>query len=303
MHEDHERQKPVALSTLASKALKEVEGLDAATWAGYGGFRKLVEALQLPKLTVDWEAGTVHDPARHSVASPRSESQAKDVPLDAVLPEVTRLIRSELEQAGRPVSCARLAKMIVDQHATLAADWGGKGSFRKFLDGLDLAPLEVSWENGGGQIRDSRIAAVEKASLKPASSGAADWDAQSHLFPVIQQIHSATGMPLLAPKEMQGLLDALVVEVKDQPFALSDTGKRVRDRCREAGLGVSRSDVSYVLKGILLAGHEFRAGNDNISSLSSRFIDSMRVVCAGEQMTLDDAAEGALREWSSGGYA
>jgi hypothetical protein len=31
--------KPVSLSSLASKALKEVDGLDAANWAGYGGFK------------------------------------------------------------------------------------------------------------------------------------------------------------------------------------------------------------------------------------------------------------------------
>ncbi|HOP18020.1 MAG TPA: NYN domain-containing protein, partial [Gammaproteobacteria bacterium] len=65
-----ESPKPVSLPSLASKALKEVEGLDAANWAGYGGFRKLVEALQMPKLRVNWETGTVLDPARHAASAP-----------------------------------------------------------------------------------------------------------------------------------------------------------------------------------------------------------------------------------------
>lgn len=295
-----ESPKPVSLSWLAGRALKEVDGLDAATWAGYGGFKRLVEALTLPKLTVDWENGTVLDQARHTSNIQQPENTAKEVPLDTVLAEVTRLIQAEVEQAGRPVSCARLAKSIVDRHSALAADWGGKGSFRKFLEALDLGRLEVRWENGGGQVRDPQAPAVAAAPDRPAGTRAPDWGEQTHLFPVIHQIHVATGMPLLAPREMQGLLGALVMDVADQPFALSDTGKRVRDRCREAGLGVSRADVSYVLKGILIAGHEFRTGNDKVSALSERFLESMRVICAGEQMTLDEATEAALREWSAG---
>ena len=222
------------------------------------------------------------------------------MPLDALFVEVARLIQTELEQAGRPVSCARLAQMVVDRYGTLAADWGGKGSFRKFLEALDLGRLEVNWENGGGQVRDPQAPPVSTAAEKPPANRTPDWGKQAHLFPAIQQIHIATGMPLIAPCEMQGLLGALVTEVANQPFALSDTGKRVRDRCREAGLGVSRADVSYVLKGILIAGHEFGTGNDNVLALSSRFIESMRAICAGEQIALDEATEAALREWSSG---
>lgn len=290
--------KPVSLSSLASKALKEVDGLDAANWAGYGGFKKLVEALPLQKLTVDWEAGTVLDPARHAVSAQQVEASFREVPIDTILEEVASLIQSELDQVGRPVSCARLAKLIVDRYSTLAADWGGKGSFRKFLEALDLGRLEVSWENGGGQVRDPQAPAI--AIERPSGNRTPDWGQQAHLFPAIQQIQIATGMPLITPREMQGLLGALVSEVANQPFALSDTGKRVRDRCREAGLGVSRADVSYVLKGILIAGHEFSTGNDNVPALSSRFIESMRVICAGEQIALDEATESALREWSSG---
>lgn len=292
--------KPVSLSSLASKSLKEVDGLDAANWAGYGGFKKLVEALQLQKLMVDWEAGTVLDPARHGASTQQTEATDNEVPLDTVLAEVARLIQNELDQAGRPVSCARLAKSIVDRYSTLAADWGGKGSFRKFLEALDLGRLEVNWENGGGQVRDPQAPVVAVSFERPSSNRALDWGQQAHLFPAIQQIQIATGMPLISPREMQGLLGALVSEVANQPFALSDTGKRVRDRCREAGLGVSRADVSYVLKGILIAGHEFSSGNDNVPALSNRFIESMRVICAGEQIALDEATEAALREWSSG---
>lgn len=58
--------------------------------------------------------------------------------------------------------------------------------------------------------------------------------------------------------------------------------------------------MSYVLQRILIAGHEFGTGNDNVPALSSRLIESMRVICAGEQIALDEALMAVLREWSSG---
>jgi hypothetical protein len=107
-------------------------------------------------------------------------------------------------------------------------------------------------------------------------------------------------MPLLSPKELQGLLAALANDVSLQPFALSDTGKRVRDRCKEAGLGVSRADVSYVLKGVLLGGHAFGSGDDNPKAFAKAFIGSMRTICNRDQVALDEATENDLLKWAAG---
>ncbi len=289
--------KAVSLPWLASKALSEVDGLDAASWAGFNGFRRLVDSLQLAPLVVDWETGTVLDLARHARSAGQSEGSGKVALFDAMMDDVTRSIHKELEQAGRPVPCARLAQLIVDRHSALAADWGGKGTFRKFLEALDLGRLKVSWENGRGEVTDPQAPPVQ-IDTQPANRSP-DWGQQAHLFPVIQQIHTATGMPLLSPQVMHGLLSAMVTEVANQPFALSDTGKRVRDRCRDAGLGVNRADVSYVLKGIVLGGHAFGTGNDTIPILGRHFIDSVCAICGREQVGIDEATEMALRAWVS----
>ena len=287
--------KAVSLPRLASMALADVDGLDAASWAGFSGFRRLVDSLQLAPLVVDWETGTVLDPARHARSAGQADGSGKEALIDAMLDDVTRSIHKELEQAGRPVPCARLAQLIVDRHSALAADWGGKGTFRKFLEALDLGRLKVNWENGRGEVTDPHAPAIQ-VDAQPANRSL-DWGQHAHLFPVIQQIHTATGMPLLSPQAIHGLLSALVTEVSNQPFALSETGKRVRDRCRDAGLGVNRADVSYVLKGIVLGGHAFGTGNDTVPILGRHFIDSVRAICSREQMGLDEATEVALREW------
>jgi len=293
-----ESPKPVSLASLASKALHEVAGLNAADWASFGSFRKLVESLKLSPLVVDWETGDVRDPDRHSKSTPRTAQLGDAGRADDVIASVTQLIKSEVANAGKPVSCSRLAQLIVEQHDSLAADWGGKGSFKKLIDSLNLGHLKVSWDNGSGHVFDPNVVWEP---LEPRSSGIVhDWGDQAHLLPAVQQIHVATGMPLMSPTEMQGLLAALANDVSQQLFSLSDTGKRVRDRCKEAGLGVSRADVSYVLKGILLGGHVFGSGKDNPQAFSRAFIESMRTICNRDQVALDEATENDLLKWATG---
>ena len=292
-----ESPKAVALPYLASKLAQEVDGMDAATWAGFGSFRKLMDhwSQRLTPLVVDWDSGTISDPARHELPQrAKSTHEGNGEKLDDVIRSIHRLILDELEKAGRPVPCARLAQLIVAKHGGMAADWGGKGSFRKFMDSLDLEPLKVNWENGGGTVIDPRVKAT------PTPSKTNDWGRHKHLYPVVQQVNQATGMPLLSPPEIQGLLDAVAKDVETTSFALSDTSKRVRDQCRTLGLGINRADTSYVLKGILLGGHAFDGGDNTRNSLAKSFIRSMKAISEREQIEVDTDMERALIVWATG---
>lgn len=171
------------------------------------------------------------------------------------------MIKSEVASAGKPVSRSRLAQLIVEQH-----------------DSLNLGELKVRWDNGSGRVFDPNVAWEPP---EQRSNGVVhDWGNQAHLLPAVQQIHVATGMPLMSPKEMQGLLAALAKDVSQQPFSLSDT--------------------SYVLKGILLGGHVFGDGEDNPQAFAKSFIKSMRTLCNRDQVALDEAIENDLLEWTAG---
>lgn len=283
LHQVADSQRPVSLSALSGKALKEVKGLDAANWAGFSSFRKLMESLRLSPLVLDWESGTILDPSRHTPLT-RKPDALDTRAADGLLQDVTQLIRKEVESAKRPVACSRLAQIIVDRHSLLAADWGGRGSFRKLLEALDLAPLVVSWDNGAGRVID------------PIT----DWGDQSQMASLVQKIHAATGMPSLPPTALRRLMELITADVSMVPFALSETSKRVRDQCRDTQLPINRADVSYVLKGILLAGHDFSNGDNNTPTLGNRFIDSMRAICSRDQIDLDEAEERVLRQWAGG---
>lgn len=281
--------RPVALPWLASKAPAQVAGLDAATWAGLGSFRKLVDSLRLAPLVVDWESGVVLDPARHA---PALRTGALPVPDEnATLAAIAQLVRAEVAKAKTPTPCGRLAQTIIDQYGAAASDWCGKGSFRKLLDALPLAPLRIDWTSGGGHV------------LNPQheSNGLADWGRDGDLLPLLRLVNTATGMPLLPPPAFQALLTQIAADAAEHPFSLTETGKRVRDRCRDAGLPINRSAVSFVLKSILLGGHVFGEHANDAHALSTRFVNSILDLCQTEQLALDDAQTAQLRDWATRG--
>ncbi len=64
---------------------------------------------------------------------------------------------------------------------------------------------------------------------------------------------------------------------------------------------MSRGDVSFVLKGIQLGGHDFGAGADDTQALAQRFVSSVLEFCRREQLALDDGQLAQLREWATRG--
>lgn len=62
----------IPLARLASKLPTQVPGLDGASWAGQGSFRRFVEILNLEPLLLDWShsGGYLYDPRRHACPQP-----------------------------------------------------------------------------------------------------------------------------------------------------------------------------------------------------------------------------------------
>lgn len=288
--------KPVSLPWIASRLPAEVNGLDAADWAGFTNFRTLVDSLKLEPFVVKWDAGVVLDPARHA-APERSGLSKSGTPAVNGLAAISQLIQDELRTAGRPVPCGRLAQIIIDKQGAIAADWGGKGTFRRLLESLDLGPLRIDWTTAGGVVTDPAFPAADPRST--AASSSVDWGHDQDLWPVVNLVHAATGLPTLSPSELAAVLAGLALDVAEQPFQLSETGKRVRDRCRDGGHAVSRADVSFVLKGIQLGGHAFGLGSDDPMSLARRFIGSVLELCRREQLVLDDTQAAQLEDWAT----
>jgi len=292
-----ESSTPVPLAKMASLVLAQLDGVDASTWGGLGSFRALIESRSLAPLLVTWEGGgTIYDPLRHA-NPPTQPTTPAAIKLDGQLGKVADLIKSEVAKAQQPVSCARLASSLIGQHGGLAADWNGKGTFRKFVESLALAPVEFDWRGSGGVAFDPARHVVSDA---PTSDAAASgWD-DPELLDVARQIHELTDVPLLPPSKYRNLLEMIAIDVTESPFHLMETGKRVRDRCRESGLPVSRQDVNHVLRGLLMRGHAFDEGANDAATLGKLLVDNIRSMCLREQMVINRGTDRTIRAWITG---
>lgn len=296
-----EAKAPLALARLAATILTSVDGMDASTWAGQGSFRRLVESLDLGPLRVSWDGGGgwIHDPRRH--AAPATPTTMPPKVIDELTP-VTELIRSELARASGPLPCSQIASLVTAQHPTMASDWNGMGSFRKFVESLDLGPALIDWTRSGGYFYDPRRhSLVPERTAKPNGQGspAADWSNDRDILPLASQIHEVTGVPLLTPANYRTLFRIIASDLAACPFDLKETGKRVRDTTRAQEQPVSRADVNWILRGLLLQGHTFGAGADDAQTLARQTVDNVRSLCLREQMVIDPAIEDALERWIS----
>lgn len=288
---------PVPLARVASQVLAQTEVLDASSWGGMGSFRALVESLNLAPLIVSWDGGgTIHDPQRHvrpSIARSAPTVEKEDVQVR----RIADLIKKEVAGSRQPVACARLATAILSQYDALAGDWNGKGTFRKFVESLDVRPVEFRWNEGGGIAFDPERHTMTDAPVGIASAGG--WE-DEEVLSIARQIHELTGVPLLTPSKYRNLLEMIAADVAARPFHLMETGKRVRDRCRESGLPVSRQDVNHVLRGLLMRGHAFDEGMNDAVTLGRLLVDNIRSLCLREQMVIGSATDAAIQTWISG---
>ncbi len=239
----------------------------------------------------------IHDPRRHS--APTSPPPSFPKPIDE-LTVIIDLIRAEIAKASHPAPCSQIASLITAKHPAIANDWNGMGNFRNFVESLEISPVRVDWSNGGGHIYDPRrhILMTESVSRPNANQAVrADWGNEKDLFPIAAQIHDVTGVPLLSPSNYQTLFHLIGTDLATHTFDLSETGKRVRDATRAFGSPVSRSDVNWVLRSLLLRGHAFGAGEDDERTLKRKTIENLRSLCLREQMVLDHDINDTLDRW------
>jgi hypothetical protein len=212
-----------------------------------------------------------------------------------VIDQIMQLVRRELDTSQDPVLCTKIAAVISRDFGTVAADWNGKGSFRKFMESLQLAPLILDWSCAGGHIVDpARHLPAGKPGDQPADSS---WGEDEQLANVARQIHDVTGVPLLSPARYRSLFEEVASDASSTPFDFIDSGKRIRERLRQIGRPASRADITFVLRGLLFRGYRFGEGSDTPQGLARTFANNVRSLCLREQIMLDQATDSVIRRW------
>ncbi|CAN7506241.1 NYN domain-containing protein [Cupriavidus necator] len=287
-----ESQGPVPLSRLASLILSKVDGMDASSWAGFGSFRALLDSKGLLPLEVCWEGGgSVRDPKRHAASVPAGRQTGVDP--DTLANAAADVVKSEVAKARQPIQCGTLANLVIQRHPQLAADWNGKGTFRKFAESLDVRPAVFDWSVSGGSASDpGRVRSMQQPQE--------DWAEARHIYPAARMVHEVTGVPLLSPAKYRALFGFIEADSVAHPFHLMETGKRVRDLCKAAGTPIGRADINHVLRGLLFRGHSFDDGPNDAAILGRKLVDNVKSLCLREQMVLDQATVAAIESWLGG---
>ncbi len=204
----------------------------------------------------------------------------------------TQIIRHEVAASDLAVPLARMASRLPAQVPGLdGSSWAGLGSFRRFIETLVLSPLLLDWSHSGGYLYDPQ------RHDRPVSPAGRDGTLDSADPPLLRQVCDATEAPRLGRLEFRRLWQAIATDLAEQPFHLRDTGKRVRDLCRLAQCDISREDVNWVLRGLLMGGHQFGQGQDTPQDLAWQMAHNLEKLCAREELWLDESQRAALRDW------
>ena len=236
------------------------------------------------------------DEPRQSVDD--STSPAVDVSRALLQSRASETIKTAVANATSPVPLARLATTLRAQVQGLgSSNWAGFGVFKTFVESLELSPLSVIWTSGG-HVRDPLRHALPSEGTPVTATTA--WGLDSEMLTLAQLIHDATDTPLLHATQYRALIDGLAEDLKSHTFQINETGKRVRDVCRNGNHGVSRADVTFVLRGLAIRGHVFGANEDDRESLARRFAEHVLSLCLREQMVISDRKRADLFRWITG---
>ena len=235
-----------------------------------------------------WAPAEMHLPI-HLHVHPHT---ADPVEWEGIRALATQIIRHEAATSDLAVPLARMASRLPAQVPGLdGSSWAGLGSFRRFVETLNLSPLLLDWSHSGGYLYDPERHAP------PASPAGKDGTLDSADPQLLRQICDTTDAPRLGRVEFCKLWQAIATDLAENPFHLRDTGKRVRDLCRLAQCDISREDVNWVLRGLLMGGHQFGQGKDTPAQMAWQMAYNLEKLCAREEFWLDESQRATLQEW------
>jgi hypothetical protein len=120
------------------------------------------------------------------------------------------------------------------------------------------------------------------------------------LAALARRVNAATNVPMFASEIYAALFRAIADDVRDSGFSFNRTINAVIRRLGDMGLKLRPQHVAFVVKGLMLSGHEF-VDTDTPATLAKGFRRQVLYLCASEDMNLSEAERGAVGMWIVGG--
>lgn len=288
-----ERIEPVAMPRVYLRFTAFRESTD---WLGHWSLKGLTEslvarrpeALRVVENGDDWWVERV----THLRPEGEEEDTRPHVSDDALAEEITEAVTELVRGSATPVPMASAAQHVLGVIGHRAADsnWAGAGSFKALL------------AERRGDLVLTQLTPTRWVILDPERHEVPeDADAVAGATPlarIARRVSRNTSVPPLTPEQYTSLFDALAEHLEEQPFDLTNASKGVRDRLVEAGVPVSRTSISFVLRGLTFAGHDFEDdANNDAASLARDFRHQVRTLCEDADLHLTEEEEALVDEW------
>jgi len=233
-----------------------------------------------------------------SSGQPRPEPSSKPTPRSATADEVSQIamrLWTLVDESAQPLSSGALASKLRQEYPEILENWNGQATFKAFLRSLKLSRL--LWLSGsGGRVLDPSRHTFDGA--LPEQDAESPWAQAEAMFPVVREICVLTGAPMLAPRDLKAVIDALVRVLQQQDFKLATTVQAVCRACMdEQGLRVRPRDVNFLIRGMQMNGHDFGQGPNDQATLLMRLFRQMLFLCEREQKVLSANELEQLQSW------
>ena len=300
----HLAESPVPLVRLAQVLTTQMPNFLVSGWADAEAFGAFLKQLTLTPLIIDRVNATIFDPRRLTggkenviretvkvtgATGPQNGQTARDV----IIQEVT--------QSNRPVPCASLAQVVRNRAIDVGANWNGHGTFRRFLESLELKNFQMEWLSHGGVVFDPARHTLADDLFKVAPDEA--WQGRETLWTQVSPVFSMSNLPALSPRKYGVTLACLSQALQDTEFSLLETGKHVFDLIVTRQEVVSRRDVNQLLRAMLFGGFDPSSAATDVDSLAATVCGVGLAACTREGMVIDDSLRSAVLSWIGGEVA
>jgi hypothetical protein len=282
---------------------------NSTNWLGFYSLRDLTSELtrlkpemHITEGELSWGVGIRTMPAKAEDGAnefPAAEQAVVAAAGDDDLRErIIEHVKQLVATAQEPVNMASAAWDIIKNFGqeVVNSQWAGAGSFKELLLSVgDLGFDIVTAPGQPGFLYDPERHEPPLPNSIPDKLRGLPPD----LAAFASRINRVTGTPLLSPSEYALVFDALEEELKRNPYFLTTTSRAVRDRCIELGSPIPRKPISFILQGILYAGHTF-GGNpsaDTAGNFADAFKENVLNLCRNAQLRLSEEELRLLDSW------
>jgi len=298
---------PVHLPAIYKEFREFTEG---ENWLGTYSLRAMTDAVVAAsdRLTVigedPWWVSLVEegDGSDEEGATAPAEGPPQGVDLtDEEREDLREFVHERVERSDRPLGLATVAHLVIQEFGEdlRAFNWRGAGSFKAFLERLELEPIRISEAETGSVFDPARHADPSEREGRDRFA-----DERPELARLAASVHELTDTPYLPPGHFATVLTETAREVEENGFHMTRTSKAVRDRCYGKGIMVPRSAISFLLKGLSYSGYPLRdAGPHTPRRLGEAVAENTVTLCRRAQMEMSPEQEEQIREWIVGGLS